>query len=543
MILDFSSFTGVYPSVDPFLLPANAAQVATAVRFQAGALSAFRAQSTVYTSGKAGTLDTIYRFGLTTQSDTQYWLTFTDPVSIVKGPIAGDTSERTYYTGDGVPKVTDSTLALTGGGTSLPNAYYNLGVPTPTSAPTIVLSGASGGSTDTRVYIYTWVTGWGEESAPSPDSLAVSIQTSQTATVTMPVTGPVGTYNVTHKRLYRTVTTNNVTDYFYVGEIPLATATYADTFASEVGETLPSGTWAPPPTDMHSLVLLPNGILVGASKNTVCPSEAYVPYAYPEGYQLTTDYDIVGLGVFGSSVFVGTIGFPYIITGVDPSSFTLEKLAFPYACSSRRSIASFGDGVVYASPDGLCYVGAQGNQLLTRGLFSRREWQALVPSSMHGYQFEGKYYGFYDAGGGTTGGFVFNPFGDVQDFTYLGFYADAGYVDVQRNALFLVNSSPTIKKWDANAASLTAYTWKSKLANVANPVNFGAAQVLAASYASLVVTFYFDNGKTYSKTVTSSAPFRLPSGYKTATATVQVVGTDLVRRVLIANSIHELKQV
>ena len=541
MILDWNSFEGVLPSVDVYLLPPNAAQQSVNVRYFGGAIRAFNDKSSVYTSGKSAPLLTLYRFNVATASDTNYWFTFGNRVSVQKGPVPDDTTERTYYTGDGVPKVTDSTLALAGGGSSYPNNYYNLGVPAPTNVPTITEGGGGAGVEEERAYVYTYVTGWGEESAPSPPSLVTTVWTGDTNTVgNMGTSAPAGAYNILYKRIYRTVTVNGQTDYFYVGQVGIATATFADTASIEVGEPLPTATWDVPPTDMHSLVLMPNGIMVGASKNTICPSESYTPYAYPDAYRMTTEYDVVGMCAFGQSVAVGTVGNPYLLTGSDPATLSLDKLAAPFACSSARSMVSVGDGVIYASPDGLVYIGVDGVRLLTKDLFLRKDWFALVPSSMHAVFHQGKYFGFYDTGS-VQGGFIFDPFSPSNNFTFTNVWATAAYVDPVTEAMYLCVGQ-VIYKWEA-AAGLITYTRRTKDTSVANPQNFGAAQVLAASYSNLSATFYFDGGNSFTKTVTSEEPFRLPAGYKTRNVSVLVTGTDTVRRILVASSLRELKGV
>jgi hypothetical protein len=48
-----------------------------------------------------------------------------------------------------------------------PSGCYVLGVTPPVAAPTVTPSGGVG-STVTRVYVYTFVTPWGVDSAPSP---------------------------------------------------------------------------------------------------------------------------------------------------------------------------------------------------------------------------------------------------------------------------------------------------------------------------------------------------------------------------------------
>jgi hypothetical protein len=61
-------------------------------------------------------------------------------VNFVRGPIATDATERTYYTGDGVPKVTDLT-----------NQVRQLGVPSPGAAPAVNVNQVAQYSTDDQV--------------------------------------------------------------------------------------------------------------------------------------------------------------------------------------------------------------------------------------------------------------------------------------------------------------------------------------------------------------------------------------------------------
>lgn len=68
-----------------------------------------------------------------------FWFHWLTDVDVVRSPIAGDTTERTYFTGDGAPKMTDSSLATTGGGTDYPTNALNLGIPAPAAAITAAL--------------------------------------------------------------------------------------------------------------------------------------------------------------------------------------------------------------------------------------------------------------------------------------------------------------------------------------------------------------------------------------------------------------------
>lgn len=66
-----------------------------------------------------------------------FWFHWNEVVNVVRGPIAGDVTERTYYTGVGLPKVTDSSLSV-GMGTDYPLNSFDLGVPKPLAAPSAV---------------------------------------------------------------------------------------------------------------------------------------------------------------------------------------------------------------------------------------------------------------------------------------------------------------------------------------------------------------------------------------------------------------------
>lgn len=63
------------------------------------------------------------------------WFEFSNFVSIARGTVKGDTSERIYYTGDGVPKMTYLEIATVGSG-PYPSNFRQLGIPAPASACT-----------------------------------------------------------------------------------------------------------------------------------------------------------------------------------------------------------------------------------------------------------------------------------------------------------------------------------------------------------------------------------------------------------------------
>ena len=132
-IVKITSFGGISPKVPPRYLADTQAQVALDCAVFSGALYPFPdVGSTAATLTKVGTPQTIYRFGQSAPSDSEYWFHWTTDVDVARSQIAGDTSEWTFYT-DGVqPKATYAALALSGSG--YPSVSRPLGLPAPTSA-------------------------------------------------------------------------------------------------------------------------------------------------------------------------------------------------------------------------------------------------------------------------------------------------------------------------------------------------------------------------------------------------------------------------
>ena len=129
-VLQIKSFGGISPKVPPRYLQDSQAQVALNASVFNGVLAPLNdVSAAVTTLSKAGTPLTIYRFGQDVNSDSQYWFHWTTDVDVCRGQIAGDTSEWTFFTGDGAPKATYSTLALSGA--NYPAVARPLGLPNP----------------------------------------------------------------------------------------------------------------------------------------------------------------------------------------------------------------------------------------------------------------------------------------------------------------------------------------------------------------------------------------------------------------------------
>ena len=92
----------------------------------------------------------IYRMGRDVANDATAWLSWTSsPVHAVRGFDPADTTERTYFTGDGAPKVTDNLALDVVGVQDNPTATRPLGIPAPASGPTV--NTVVGGNSPARI--------------------------------------------------------------------------------------------------------------------------------------------------------------------------------------------------------------------------------------------------------------------------------------------------------------------------------------------------------------------------------------------------------
>ncbi len=537
MLIRIANFKGVAPRFEPHLLPDNVAVTAQNCKLVSGALRPWATTAVKNTPSKAGTKLSIFKYG-------SVWFHWTTDVNMVRGPLASDAYDRVYFTGDGVPKMTANDIASAGGGTDYPTNDYDLGLPVPDSAPLVATSGEPDPADpepttqESRAYVYTYVSAYGEEGPPSDVSNVLTWSPGQSVDISGMAVAPDGNYNITQKRIYRTNTGSESTSYQLVATIPVATTTYNDAVDSDdLGVVIPSTDWDAPPDDLAGLCVHPAGFLVGFSGKELCFSYPYLPHAWPVSYRIPMDGTIAAIGVYGASVAVAlTSGMPYVVTGEDPSVMSVERLEVGQACVSKRGLVDLGIAVAYPAPDGLMMIGMNEISMPTRDILSRDDWQDLVPSSIHAYLHDGKYVGFYNDGE-TTGGFIFDP--ASKDLSFIDTYATAGFADPATGKLYL-QVGDNIVEWEGGT-SLQTYTWKSKPFKAKHPTCFAVGQVFADSYP-VTLKVYADSVLKHTETVQSDSFFRLPSGFRAVDWQLEITGTAYVNSVLLANSAAELGQ-
>jgi len=541
-VITVNNFSGVSPMTPPRYLDNASAQTALNCPVWMGPLSPITGALALTPSPltKSGNIKSIYRFGQSETNQLNHWFHWTTDVDVVQGFIAGDTTERTYYTGDGNPKVTNATLALSGGGTDYPIAAYDIGVPKPTGTFTTAKTGTANANTtsETRVYTFTYVNSFGEESTPySETDMSPSTEDvfpGESVVVTMP-TGTINNVNVTKKRIYRSAVGTANTSYFFVAEVTLATATYTDSLdGDDLNEELPSLTWVQPPTTLKGLVGMPNGVMAGFSGNDVYFSEPFRPFAWPTQYVQTVGYPVVGLGVIDTTVVVLTQGRPYFIQGSHPDSSVMVEADINQACISKRSIVSMNNYVFYASPDGLVGLSPGGSTVVTESMFDKYSWQSLNPADLVGCMYETQYVGFLNTSSGD-GGFVYDMVGQTWNFHNM--YATGAYNDLKNDSLYIIQNNE-LSKWDSGNS--LNYTWKSKKFTFPEPKAFSCYRVEAETYP-VTIKIYRDASNVVNLSVTDGSLRRLPPGLGT-TWEFQLEGDKEVYNVQLAQTPQELNQ-
>lgn len=389
------------------------------------------------------------------------------------------------------------------------------------------------------------------------------------------------------KRIYRTVGTSGT--FLYVGEVPVATTTFVDSVTAEnLGEALPTADSSPPPKNLTSLISLPNGCLAGVAGNELCFSDPYMPYSWP----IRNRYAFTGVGVVavaaGNSVIVLTETFPILYTGSDPQAMSGSTLETYAPCVSKRGAVDLGGSVIYPSFDGLWVVSPGSVERITSKLYTEQEWALLNPSSFVSEVHDGHYYAAYT--NDTVRKVLLLNLVEPDSVTEVTETPDVLYRNGYDGKLY-VSKANVLYEWDSNPGTTYESEWTSATMQLPTPSCFSVAQIhadfgaivpvnntqlaeneaLIAAGADAVsgdlnsselltyevngsalvsveeviekkvqFTLYVKNVPVFTKNVTSSTPFRLPSGYKTEVYNVGLNTSVNVYSVSVATSVAEL---
>ncbi|MDN3390856.1 hypothetical protein [Pseudoalteromonas sp. APC 3691] len=536
-VITIKTFGGEIPKLDPRLLPNEAATKAFGCHFDNGNLSPLKEHLEIAAPVPDDT-KTIYLH------ENEYWFSWSVDVNAVASPVASDPWSRVYFTGDGYPKVTNNTIFQ---GTNMPASAYKLGIQAPEvpiigvvseSAPEDEDLRADPNDDETRYYTHTFVTEQGEEGPPGEASNAIEIKypDEEGTFVTLSFSPPnTNSSNITSRRIYRTATGGGVADYLFVAEILISQDLFVDDFnTSELGASLDTYDYEMPNENMIGLTTMANGILAGFFDSTVCFSEAYLPYAWPTGYQQTTEHEIVTVKALGNTLAVLTKGYPYLFSGITPSSMTGQKLEFTQSCSSKRSAVIIEGAIIYASPDGLVSLSTNGMQILTSSVITKEQWKYFKPETIEAYHQEGKYLAFY--GEDLNKGFIFNPkTGDFRHFTNTAKY---GFNNLEDDNLY-IGSGGAVFRWEGGIEPVS-YEWRSKEYQ-SNDFSFSCALVRGVNLDKCGLIVYADNEAVLNIGIGDmpSAAFRLPQARGDSWA-VEIFGKGVIHTVTLSTTMREV---
>jgi hypothetical protein len=400
------------------------------------------------------------------------WLAFdTQDVSVIRSPIVNDQFDRYYWAGDNGRPMYNTRERIFDG-----EPAYFLGVPIPTVAPTVTPPGVIY-LDQTRAYVYTFVSEYGEEGQPSPPTLAQGDEGTWELTGLQTSVPDAANRTITKKKIYRTVPGNSSSLFFFVAEIDVGDSAYSDSasdFDVALNNILESQTWAEPITGMEGFALMPNGYLVGWDGRRLVFSEAYRPHAWPAQYELSTEFEIVGLVVWGATIVIGTSSQPYMGQGVSPRAFTMQKMDAVEPCLSRQGMVATVWGAYYPSINGLTLVNSSGVKNITQDILTKEEWARYNPSDIFAAQLGLEYIAFNS----PSFGFVFNPTEPTIKFIELDRFSGVNGVETDPytgNVLLLMQDR--VWDWDPNDVERLFWRWKSKKYHLKKPLNFGAARI------------------------------------------------------------------
>lgn len=466
-VIKLLGFRGEQPRIIKRLMAEMAAKTAINCRLDDGGLTPLRDPTAIFgfPAMPPEGYDTIFLWD-------EEWLGWEDTVHAVPGPVATD---RLYFTGDGVPKMLVAPDDL--------SDAYELAVPRPETAATATLDGSGSGDVISRLYVYTWVTAYGEESEPSPASNAVDWQPGYDVVLSDIEAVPTDR-NITLMRFYRSQTGTAGDGLYFIAERAAANTDFTDDIAiDDFGELLPSTDYNTPVDTLTGLTAMWNGMMAGFSGKTLYFCEPYLPHAWPEKYALTVDYEIVALGVAGQSLIVMTKGLPYVASGTAPESMRLDRIESNLPCINTRGVVDLGYAIAYPTHEGLAVAKADGAiGIITGAIFNPDDWRALAPASMVAGQVSGRYVASYrtldNDGNPVVGTLIIEVAGDTAFLIRSDIEADAFFYDLETGFLyFRDHGTATVRQFDPPDGPRAIMQWRSKEFILPGEDNFGVIRI------------------------------------------------------------------
>ncbi|WP_201595306.1 hypothetical protein [Psychrobacter vallis] len=415
---------------------------------------------------------------------------------------------------------------------------------------------------EARVYALTYVNKFGDESAPSVHDEILYIKTGDKPVLTLSYTASqssllTGSYGVDRVRLYRSLTDSlGRSTMLFVKEMPFALTdgnlVIIDDLPKDsllVGENIPTINFDPPRDNLKGLGVTDYGVGYAYIDKTVCLSEPYILYAWPRYYEISSQHKIMGMGHYDNTIVIVTTGNPILLNGLSPESMGVISLPLYEGCIATRSMVNLTYGCMYASNNGLVLVTTSSAKLLTEGLFTAEDWQAINPSSIHACSYKGGYLFFWDDGTKRGCGYIdlnSTNKGVVWFDDYaINTFEDEGLIHLIAREVGAGVEHSVYRQFNPdygqNRVNKT-FVWRSKEFNLDTPKRFLAGQVVADSYANNAVTFrlYGDGVLIHEAVVKDARPFRVANHSTKRDVSIEIEASVPVREVALGETMRDM---
>lgn len=410
-----TSFMGEIPKVAPTSLPHTAAVVAENCDLYSGELRAIVSprrgpeMADVYGRTVSFSPETLYRSDGST-------IAFPSHTSVAPDPQNRSGPDGFLFVEDGV------LYRASGRSVRMGEPPIPVGISPPKEAPTgVVLEGEGCDAVfpellcvptsdpdcapdavppEAVAYVYTYLSGCGEESAPSPVSDIIDRMPNDATLLNAPGTPP---SNAVAIRWYRSVAGSDGNAVFlFAGQTEIGQMFIDNLCPFDLGEALSTERHLPPPTCLDGVAVLGDGITVVWSGRRLWLSEPFLPHAFPPEWELELPYNIVtakGVTEFveGATTYwlgVLTEGKPYTVTGKLPEQAKVSELQVWLPPVSPRAVVEAEGVIFYASAYGMHAFSGSGVQTLTDDSHTEREWVREYPESMALGYWRGVLYAF-----------------------------------------------------------------------------------------------------------------------------------------------------
>lgn len=136
--MKITNFLGRFPKRSAELLADTAAQVANNCKLYSGDIIPYPEPVDTGYRVRSGGVKTLYAMR-NPSTGAPVFMSWSNDVNVATPTVILDTDQRIYYTGDGVPKVTNYELATAGAG-PYPTGFFRLGLPLPETKVTLAAS-------------------------------------------------------------------------------------------------------------------------------------------------------------------------------------------------------------------------------------------------------------------------------------------------------------------------------------------------------------------------------------------------------------------